>query len=201
MSHIALAARLAAVAAVAAPLLLSACATVRGTPLEMTIPSTPRAAEFVATGELRTSYGKSAAFDAWHIRGPRVNLTRAADGSWDGTGGPDMQGLHLEVKPGEVRGAGVSLGIEKMADGFVEVGGLFFLDRYSIRISSQRITGSTHGGRCSFDLKRLDPTRFGGELACGMEITRIDLELLGEAARGQDPILPQVALALVAVMP
>jgi hypothetical protein len=185
----------------AAPLLLSACATVHGTPLEMTVPTTPRTTAFASTGELRASYGKSAAFDAWHVRGPNVNLTRAEDGSWDGTGGPEMTGLHLEVKPGAVRGAGVSLSIEKMADGFVEVGGLFFMDRYSIRVSSQRITGSTRGGRCSFDLKRLDPTRFGGELACGMEITRIGLELFGDAARGADPILPQAALALLAVMP
>lgn len=43
-------------------------------------------AGFVATGELRASYGKSAAFDAWHVRGPNVNLARSEDGSWDGTG-------------------------------------------------------------------------------------------------------------------
>jgi hypothetical protein len=185
----------------AAPLLLSACATVHGTPLEMTVPTTPRTTAFASTGELRASYGKSAAFDAWHVRGPNVNLTRAEDGSWDGTGGPEMTGLHLEVKPGSVRGAGVSLSIEKMADAFVEVGGLFYQDRYFIRVSSQRITGSTRGGRCSFDLKRVSPNRFDGDMACGMEITRIGLELFGDAARGEDPVLPQLAIALVAVMP
>jgi hypothetical protein len=200
MSRLALAVRLVAHLA-AAPLLLSACATVHGTPLEMTVPATPKAAGFVATGELRASYGKSAAFDAWHVRGPNVNLTRAEDGSWDGTGGPDMRALHLEVRPGEVRGPGVSLSVEKMADGSVEVGGLFFLDRYSIRISSQRITGSTRSGKCSFDLKRTSPDRFDGDMACGMAITRIGLELFGDAARGEAPVLPQVALALLAVMP
>jgi hypothetical protein len=177
------------------------CATVRGAPLPMTVPATPKAGGFVATGELRTSYGKSAAFDAWHIRGPGVNLTRAEDGSWDGTGGPDMQGLHLEVKTGEVRGAGVSLGIEKMADGSVEVGGLFYEDRYLIRVSPKRITGSSHGGKCAFDLKRTSPDRFDGDLACGMEITRVGLELFGDAARAEAPVLPQAAIALVAVMP
>ena len=177
------------------------CATVRGTPLEMSVPVVPKAADFVATGELRASYGKSAAFDAWHVRGPNVNLARSEDGSWDGTGGPDMQGLKLEVQPGEVRGAGVSLGIQKLADGSVEVGGLFFLDRYLVRISSQRITGSTRGGSCSFDLKRVSPGRFDGDLACGTEVTRIGLELLGDADRVEAPVLPQAAIALVAVMP
>jgi hypothetical protein len=179
----------------------TACATVHGTPLEMTVPTTPRNSAFASTGELRASYGKSAAFDAWHVRGPNVNLTRTEDGSWDGTGGPEMTGLHLEVKPGSVRGAGVSLSIEKMADAFVEVGGLFYQDRYFIRVSSQRITGSTRGGRCSFDLKRVSPNRFDGDMACGMEITRIGLELFGDVARGEDPVLPQLAIALVAVMP
>jgi hypothetical protein len=180
---------------------LSGCATVHGTPMEMTVPATPRTTAFASTGELRTTYGKSAAFDAWHVRGPNVNLTRASDGSWDGTGGPEMMGLHLDVKPGEVRGAGVSLSIEKMADGFVEVGGLFYQDRYWIRVSAQRITGSTHGGKCSFDLKRASPTLFTGEMACGMEITRIGLELFGDASRVEAPVLPQAAIALVAVMP
>jgi hypothetical protein len=167
----------------------------------MSVPTAPKPAGFVATGEIRSSIGKSAAFDAWHIRGPNVNLTRAESGSWDGTGGPEMTGLHLEVKPGLLVGPGVSLSVEKMADGFVEVGGLFYQDRYSIRLSSQRLTGSTHGGRCSFDLKRITPTLYGGDMACGMEISRVSIEFLGDAGRAEEPVLPQVAIALVAVMP
>jgi hypothetical protein len=188
-------------AAFAAPLLLSACATVHGLPLEMTAPAAPKAQEFVATGEIRSSIGTSAAFDAWHVRGPGVNLTRAPDGSWDGTAGPDMTGFHLDVKPGRLAGPGVSLSVEKMTDGFVEVGGLFFQDRYWIRISQARLTGSTHGGKCSFDLKRATPIMYVGDMACGMELVRVSIDFHGDAGRLEEPILPQLAIALVAVMP
>jgi hypothetical protein len=188
-------------ASVAAPLLLSACATVHGVPLEMTVPATPRTTDFVSTGEIRSSIGTSAAFDAWHVRGPGVNLTRSPDGSWDGTAGPAMTGFHLDAKPGLLTGPGVSLSVEKMADGFVEVGGLFFQDRYWLRISQARLTGSTHGGRCSFDLKRVTPIMYVGDMACGMEIVRVSIEFHGDAARVEEPILPQAAIALVAVMP
>jgi hypothetical protein len=193
-----LAARL---AALAAPLILSACTTVHGTPLPMSEPAGPKGPEFLAGGEIRSSIGKSAAWDDWNIRGPRVNLARSADGSWDGTAGPAMTGFHLEVKPGMLSGPGVSLSVEKMADGFIELGGLFFQDRYWVRISPAKVTGTTHGGRCGFELKRVSPILYSGDMACGMEITRVTIEFLGTAARVDDPILPQFAVALVAVMP
>ena len=193
-----LAARL---AALAAPLLVAACTTAHGIPLPMSGPAGPKGPEFLAGGELRSSIGKSVAWDDWHIRGPRVNLTRSADGGWDGTGGPDLSGFHLEVKPGMLSGPGVSLSVEKMPDGFIEVGGLFFQDRYWLRISPARLTGHTHGGRCSFEFKRVSPALFSGDVACGTEISRVTIELLGTAARVDDPILPQFAVALVAVLP
>jgi len=193
-----LAARL---AALAAPLILSACTTVHGIPLPMSEPAGPRGPEFLAAGEIRSSIGKSAAWDDWNIRGPRVNLTRSADGSWDGTAGPAMTGFHLDVKPGMLTGPGVSLSVEKMADGFTEVGGLFFQDRYWIRISPTTLTGKTHGGRCGFELKRVSPALFSGDVACGMQIDRVTIEFLGTAARVDAPVLPQFAVALIAVMP
>jgi hypothetical protein len=188
-------------AALAAPLLLSACATVHGVPLQMTAPTGPKPPQFVATGEIRSSIGKSVAWDEWRIVGPRVNLTRSPDGSWDGTAGPVMSPFHLEVEAGRVSGPGVSLSIEKMADGFVEVGGLFFQDRYWIRVSPEKLNGSTHSGKCSFEFKRVSANLFSGDMACGMEITRVTMELFGTAARFGEPALPQMAIALVAVMP
>jgi hypothetical protein len=187
-------------AAALSPLLLAACVT-QGIPLPMSSPTGPRAPEFVATGEFRASIGKSAAWDEWRVVGPRVNLTRNADGTWDGTAGPMMSGFHLEVEPGRLSGPNLSLSIQRMADGFVEVGGLFFGDRYWIRISPQKLQGNTHGGRCSFEFKRVSPALFVGDIACGMEINRVSIEVLGAAARVEEPILPQAAIALVAVMP
>jgi len=167
----------------------------------MSAPSGPKQDDFKATGEFRSSIGKSAAFDEWRIVGPRVNLTRSADGSWEGTAGPMMGAFHLNVKPGQLDGPNVSLSIQRMPDGFVEIGGLFFGDRYWLRVSPQMLKGNTHSGRCSFEFKRVAPTLFTGDIACGMEITRVSIEVLGVAGRAEDPVLPQAALALVAVMP
>jgi hypothetical protein len=188
-------------AALAAPLLLSACATVHGVPLPMTTPAVEKPPTFVSTGEIRSSIGKSAAWDEWRIVGPRVNLSRNPDGSWDGTAGPVMSPVHLVAEPGRVSGPGVNLSIERMTDGFVEVGGLFFQDRYWIRVSPEKVNGSTHSGKCSFEFKRVSPNLYGGDLACGREITRVTIELFGTAARFGEPVLPQLAIALVAVMP
>ena len=69
----------------------------------MSEPAGPKGPEFLAAGEIRSSIGKSAAWDDWNIRGPRVNLTRSADGSWDGTAGPAMTGLPPRGEAGRAR--------------------------------------------------------------------------------------------------
>jgi len=183
------------------PLLLAACATSQGLPLPMSTPSGPKAIEFVATGEFRSSIGESAAFDEWRVVGPHLNLARQADGSWDGTAGPSQAGVHFDVKPGALTGPMISLGIRRTADGFVEVGGLYLGERVAIRFSPRKLMGATHDGRCSFEFDRVSPTQFGGDVACGTDVTRTYIELLGVAARVEDPVLPQAALALLAVMP
>jgi hypothetical protein len=188
-------------AALVAPLLLAACATTQGVPLPMSTPAAPKQDEFRATGEFRSTIGKSAAFDEWRVVGPRVNLTRNPDGTWDGTAGPAMTAFHLDVKPGYLDGPNLSLSIQKMADGVVEIGGLFFGDRYFVRVSPQKLQGKTHGGKCSFEFKRVSPAVYAGDIACGMEITRVGIELFGVASRVDDPVLPQAALALMAAMP
>jgi hypothetical protein len=193
--------RAARLVALVTPLLLAACATTQGVPLPMSTPAAPKQAEFRATGEIRSTIGKSAAFDEWHVVGPRINLTRSPDGSWDGTAGPVMSPFHLDVKPGYLDGPNLSLSIQRMADGVVEIGGMFFGGRYFMRVSPQKLQGKTHGGKCSFEFKRVSPAVYAGDIACGMEITRVGIELFGAASRVDDPILPQAALALVAVMP
>jgi len=187
--------------AVVAPLLLAACATTQGVPLPMSTPAAPKQAEFRPIGEIRSSIGKSAAFDEWRVVGPRINLTRNPDGSWEGTAGPAMSPFHLDVKPGYLDGPNLNLSIQRMADGVVEIGGLFFGSRYFVRVSPQKLQGNTYGGKCSFEFKRVSPTVYSGDIACGMQITRVGIELFGVASRVGDPILPQAAMALVAVLP
>lgn len=185
----------------AAPLALAACATAGGHPLPMSTPAGEKPAEFRSTGEFRSSIGKSAAFDDWRVVGPRINLTRNPDGSWDGTAGPKMTGFHLDVEPGQVHGPNLVLGIQRTGAGVVEVGGIFLGDRFLIKLTSKKLQGTTEGGRCSFDLDRASPALYVGDLACGKQVTGVSIELLGQAARVEDPVLPQAALALLAVMP
>jgi hypothetical protein len=188
-------------AAFATPLLMTACATMNGTPLPMTTPTEPRSPEFQATGELRSSVGNSAAFDGWRVVGPQINLTRNADGSWNGTAGPAMTAFHLHTRLGEVHGTKVAITVSKGSDGSFVVGGLFFDERYTIRLSTKTLTGSVRGGRCAFELKRVSPELYAGDVACGREVSQMSVEFRGGAARVEDPILPQLALALLAVLP
>jgi hypothetical protein len=187
--------------ALTAPLFLAACATVSGSPLPMSTPAEPRADPFQATGELRSSLGKSAAFDGWRVVGPQINLVRNPDGSWDGTAGPAMTAFHLETEPGVVRGARLAISISRGSDGSFEVGGLFFDERYRFRLSPEALTGNARGGRCAFELKRASPELYMGDVACGLDLSQMSVEFRGGAARVEEPVLPQLALALLAVLP
>jgi hypothetical protein len=191
----------ASVAPIAA-LLLSACASTGGTPLAMTRPPSPaRTAEFRPTGEVRSSLGKSASFDAWLVIGPSVNLAYAEDGAWIGSAGAIERGFRLAVKDGTLSGSGVNVSITREADGTVVIGGMYFQSRYLVRLASGKITGSTRGGKCSFELSAQGQGLYQGNLACGRSVDTFFIHLLGDAARTDDPVLPQVALALLAVLP
>jgi hypothetical protein len=194
-------ARLARRTAFTALLFLAACASVSGSPLPMSTPTEPRADQFQATGELRTSLGRSAAFDGWRVVGPQINLVRNADGSWDGTAGPAMTAFHLETGPGVVHGARLAITISRGSDGAFEVGGLFFDERYRFRLSPETLTGNARGGRCGFELKRASPGLYMGDVACGLDLSQMSVEFRGGAARVEEPMLPQLALALLSVMP
>jgi hypothetical protein len=187
--------------ALLATLLLAGCATARGVPLPMTAPAAPAAAEFHALGELRSSAGRSAAFDGWRVVGPEINLSRGADGSWDGSAGPRMSSVHLAPGVGTLGGPGLSITIERAADGFMEIGGLRHGERFAVRVSPQRLTGKTRDGHCAFEFTRASPGRYDGTAACGKDIGYVGIELLGAAAQVESPVLPQFALALLSTLP
>jgi hypothetical protein len=187
--------------ALLAPLLLAGCAAPRGIPMPMTSPGAPAAEEFHALGELRSTMGRSAAFDGWRVVGPEINLSRSADGSWHGSAGPRMASVHLAPGLGTLSGPGLFITIERAADGFIEIGGLRHGERFTVRISPQRLTGKTGGGHCAFEYTRTTPGRFDGTAACGKDVGYAGIELLGAAAQVEAPILPQFALALLSTLP
>jgi hypothetical protein len=163
------------------------------------------AAAFDPTGEvlfhIRGSAGTSAAFDGDRLVGPDVNLTRQDGGGWAG----DLKGqnLDLDVTPKRVSGPNVNL-VFSQKGGRTEIEGLFYGVRVRIAMDRKRLKGRI--GSCSLDLGRKAPSLFHGDVGCirrGATFPQAGkgaLELSGEAANELPP-LPQLAFALIAVLP
>ncbi|WP_248360715.1 hypothetical protein [Anaeromyxobacter oryzae] len=169
-------------------------------------PAFAQAPPFEPTGEVRFlgwgSTGSGAAFDADRIIGPSVNLTRREDGSWAG----DLvgQNLDLQVSPKKLTGPNVNVGYETK-DGRTTIEGLFFGQRIRLELDKKRLHGKV--GVCSLDLSRKNPQFFQGEMGCTPsgrnafpQTSRASLQLIGEAGSDQPP-MPQLALALIAILP
>jgi hypothetical protein len=160
---------------------------------------------FEPTGEVRFlgwgATGSGAAFDDDRVVGPSVNLTRRDDGSWGG----DIAGqnLDLQLSGRKLTGPNVNLSFQTK-DGRTSVEGLFFGQRIRIEFDRKRLHGKV--GSCSLDLARKNPQFFQGDMGCipaGRRIpqtSRANLQFIGNAATDQPP-MPQLALALVAILP
>ncbi|HET6922358.1 MAG TPA: hypothetical protein VFI16_04340 [Anaeromyxobacteraceae bacterium] len=186
-------------------LALAACAgapAVRAVPVPM-----PTSAEgdgevvFLPLG----SVGNGAAFDAHRVVGPTVNMAATPEGVWGG----DLRGRNvvLEVGEGRLAGAALELTVEREGDA-LRLAGLLGNRRVNFRVSPRQIQGTLDGGACSFDLSLESPGRYQGFLACPAPrgerlpaVSSASLRLVGDAARLDQPMLPQLALALLAVLP
>jgi hypothetical protein len=169
------------------------------------VPSLAQEPPFEATGEVRFlgwgGTGSGAAFDAARIVGASVNLTRREDGSWAG----DLAGqdLDLQITPKRASGPNVSINYETK-DGKTLVEGLFFGRRIRIELDRKHLRGRL--GACSLDLSRKNPQYLSGEMGCmpaGRSVpqtSRATVQLIGEAGSDKPP-MPQLALALVAILP
>jgi hypothetical protein len=151
------------------------------------------------------SVGNGAAFDAQRVVGPTVNMAATPEGVWGG----DLRGFNvvLEIGDGRLLGAALDLAVEREGDALRLVG-LFGNRRVNFKVSPRQIQGTLDGGVCSFDLSLESPGRYQGFLSCpaprarGLPVvTSASLRLMGDAARLDQPMLPQLALALLAVLP
>jgi len=194
-------ARLAVLAASSAAL---ACATPSGAPIPVTTPAPGevKARDFLATGEIFSNVqgsGTSAAFNDFRIAGPRVNMTRNPNGQWAGNIGE--RNMILTVAPGRITGDGVDLYVVRK-NMTVSIQGMYFQRQVWFTMKPGEIQGTTDGGNCSFDLTQTaTPGTFGGGVGCGGNIRQGILQLTGTAANIESPPMPQMVLALIAVMP
>jgi hypothetical protein len=173
------------------------------------------AAAFAPTGEVlfRTRSGMYAgvAYSGERIVGPGVDLSRVPDnGGWAGTieGAhtqlwPTRDGLSGEAVVSDLPSAKITLHISRSKDG-TEVRGLFFGAMAHLEIAPKEISGRM--GDCSLELTRRAPGIYEGEVGCtprGVSFPQLSkgtLRLLGDAAHPDAP-MPQLALALMAVLP
>jgi hypothetical protein len=166
----------------------------------------PAALAFDPTGAVSfqaPGAGAGANFDGERVVGPNVNLSREEEGAgWAG----DLSGANmaLEVSPTRLRGASVSLTVERKP-GELKVEGLFFGQRVRLELTGKAFTGRY--GSCSFDLvvAPKTPGLYRGDVGC---MKRGVTPATGKAGRrragdaaGAEPPLPQTVLALLAVLP
>lgn len=172
-------------------LVLSACAAGSGrVPVAPPAPPAgPPPAEFRPTGEVQvTGMGvasSSASFDAWRISGPRINVARVDATTWGGNVGD--RDLRVQVRPGRISGAGVSLAVERAGE-VLEIGGVIGEARVRFQITARHVRGTV--GYRGYEMQATGPGRYVGN-------GRI-LQLTGEAADLANPPMPQLALALIA---
>jgi hypothetical protein len=166
-------------------------------------PALAQERQFEAMGEIRFhaagGYNSGASFDQDRIVGPNVNLTRREDGSWAGDlVGQDLS-LHLEAN--RLTGPNVSLAFTQKGSK-IEVEGIFFNRRVRLALDPKRLKGRF--GACSLDLVRKG-SAYRGDMGCsrGERLPasgKAAVQLMGEAAGAQPPV-PQLGLALIAVLP
>jgi hypothetical protein len=180
--------------ALALSLALSACASGGAGRVPAVVspaPDGPAPAELKPAGEVQlVAMGtglasSSAAFDAWRISGPRVNVARVDADTWGGHVG--NQDLRVQVRPGRFSGAGVNVAVEHAGE-VLEIGGLFGEARVRFAISARSVRASV--GSRSYELVATGPGRYVGS-------GRI-LLLTGAAADLAHPPMPQLVLALIA---
>jgi hypothetical protein len=194
--------RLAVIVASASAL---ACATApSGAPVPVTglAPGEVKPRDYKPTGEVFFStvggVGTSADFSDFRIVGPNVNMTRNEKGQWAGTlAGRNMI---LDVAPGRITGDGIDLYVTTKGT-TLSVQGMFGQRQVWVTIKPKEIQGTTDSSRCSFDLTPAGPGVFTGGVGCGGQLTNATLQLTGEAMNLATPVMPQLVLALIAVLP
>lgn len=166
--------------------------------------------------------GTGATFDGDRVVGPTVNMAVTPEGAWGG----DLYGRNfvLQVSEGRLRGAAFELAVQWEGDE-LRLAGIVQGRRVNVGLSPRRLHGTTDGGICSFDLTLAAPGSYQGFVSCpsapgrpGLPtvspqprapfarerlpaVTSTTFRLMGDAARLDQPALPQLALALLAVLP
>jgi hypothetical protein len=190
--------------ALAASSAVLACATPSGTPVPVTTPAPGEVKPpgFKADGEVffdAQGAGTSVAWNDFRMVGPRVNMALDAKGNWGGSIG--QRDMIVSVKPGRITGDGVDLYVVRKNQ-TLSIQGMYFQRQVWFTIKPGEIQGTTDGGACSFDLNPAkQPGFWTGGVGCGGNVQMGTLQLSGTAANLDQPAMPQLFFALIAVLP
>ena len=177
--------------------LAAGCATTSsGTPVPMSQPAGELApgAAFAPIGELVFSDGRGAAYDAYRVQGPRVNMTYASNGAWSGL--LDGRNVMVTAAAGKITGAGGTLYVNREGDQLT-IRGQWMQRSISLVVSAAALKGRTGEVGPSFDFTRTARNVMSGQMGVG----RGGVELRGEAQQVPEVAMPQFVLALLATLP
>lgn len=177
--------------AAAAALLALSCAGMGTKPLPLSpLPEGTIPVEYAPTGEVLTR-GESTSFNAWQVVGPRVQMSRRADGSWAGT----LVGRNYILKPGadgSLTAPGADLHFVRWGEELAVLGNLGDL-RVRVRFHPGPGVPTVRGKMCQFR---------GNLVDCREKESREmpGIRLHGDAANLDAPVMPQLGLALLSIM-
>ena len=145
--------------------------------------------EFKATGEVQL-YNRSAAFDAYRVRGVKCNLSKRTDGSWGGT--LNERPVDVTVTDTRVSGVDFILTREKSEGNKMVVTGQFQGKIYRFELDENQALIRAPNNSVTLPGRQVSPTQttYGAQG---------NLQLKGEAG-SDNPPWPQLAFALVAMM-
>jgi hypothetical protein len=176
------------------------------TPPATVTPPPGRAGE-VTGGVTFASGGVSsaAAYGPWHVKGPGLELTYAGDGTWRGTW--DGAPATFTATQGLLRGPRGTLVQIDDKDGALLVHGYWGGRGVELAVSPRGMKARTEPGSCTLELSATGPGTLSGPTGCpggpGRPATAATGTLLlqGESVLAPRVLLPQVALALLSVLP
>ena len=149
--------------------------------------TSPAADEYLPSGEILSR--STANYDAWRVRGPHVNMSREADGTWGGT--LVREDVRLEVTPTRISGAGVNLVVTRERD-MLTVEGVFRGTRVRLEVTSTAMQGRI-GALAVDNVRRADGHWYRDDIPTEVPSIRFT----GTADAMPDVPMPQWILAFI----
>lgn len=172
-----------------------------------TVTAPPGRTDEVLGGVTFASGGLSnaVAYGPWRVKGPGVDLVYAGDGAWRGTWGGAP--ATFTATQGLLRGPRGTLVTVDERDGALVIRGTWGERGVDVALTPRSLKARTDPGGCTLELAATGPGTLSGPVGCpggpGRPATAATGTLLlqGESVLAPRVLLPQVAIAVLSVLP